>query len=46
MLLWMLQELPLEMVQNDVSLMYRKGEENMHAEKMEIESCKIDGVKF
>lgn len=31
---------------NDVSLMYRKGEEDMHAEKMEIDHAKIDGVKF
>lgn len=31
---------------NDVSIMYRKGEEDMHAEKMEIDHAKIDGVKF
>lgn len=31
---------------NDVSIMYRKGEEEMHAEKMEIDHAKIDGVKF
>ncbi|MDD2895085.1 MAG: NAD(P)-dependent oxidoreductase [Aliarcobacter sp.] len=31
---------------NDVSIMYRKGEENMHAEKIEIDHAKIDGVKF
>ena len=30
----------------DVSIMYRKGEEDMPAEKMEIEHAKIDGVKF
>ena len=31
---------------NDVSIMYRKGEEDMHAEKIEIDHAKIDGVKF
>ena len=31
---------------SDVSIMYRKGEEDMHAEKMEIDHAKIDGVKF
>ncbi|MBP9489859.1 MAG: NAD(P)-dependent oxidoreductase [Aliarcobacter sp.] len=30
----------------DVSIMYRKGEEEMPAEKIEIEHAKIDGVKF
>ena len=30
----------------DVSIMYRKGEIDMPAEKMEIEHAKIDGVKF
>lgn len=30
----------------DVSIMYRKGEENMPAERIEIEHAKIDGVKF
>ena len=30
----------------DVSIMYRKGEESMPAEKIEIEHAKIDGVKF
>ena len=30
----------------DVTVMYRKGEENMPAEKHEIECAKIDGVKF
>jgi len=29
-----------------VTIMYRKGEENMPAEKHEIECAKIDGVKF
>lgn len=31
---------------NDVSIMYRKGEEDMPAEKIEIDHAKIDGVKF
>ena len=31
---------------SDVSIMYRKGEEDMPAEKMEIDHAKIDGVKF
>lgn len=31
---------------NDVSIMYRKGEEDMPAEKIEIEHTKIDGVQF
>ena len=31
---------------NDVSIMYRKGEEDMPAERIEIEHAKIDGVKF
>ncbi|WP_226800028.1 NAD(P)-dependent oxidoreductase [Arcobacter suis] len=31
---------------NDVSIMYRKGEEDMPAEKIEIAHAKIDGVKF
>lgn len=31
---------------NDVSIMYRKGEENMSAQKHEIEYAKIDGVGF
>ena len=30
----------------EVSIMYRKGEESMPAEKIEIEHAKIDGVKF
>lgn len=30
----------------DVSIMYRKGEEEMPAEKIEIEHARIDGVKF
>ena len=30
----------------DVSIMYRKGEESMPAERIEIEHAKIDGVKF
>ena len=30
----------------DVSIMYRKGEEDMPAEKIEIDHAKIDGVKF
>lgn len=30
----------------DVSIMYRKSEEDMPAEKMEIDHAKIDGVKF
>ena len=30
----------------NVTIMYRKGEENMPAEKHEIECAKIDGVKF
>ncbi len=30
----------------DVTVMYRKGEENMPAERHEIECAKIDGVKF
>ena len=31
---------------SDVSIMYRKGEEDMPAEKIEIDHAKIDGVKF
>lgn len=31
---------------NDVSIMYRKGEEDMPAEKIEKDHAKIDGVKF
>lgn len=31
---------------NDVSIMYRKGEEDMPAERIEIEHTKIDGVQF
>ena len=31
---------------NDVSIMYRKSEEDMPAEKIEIDHAKIDGVKF
>lgn len=31
---------------NDVSIMYRKGEVDMPAEKIEIDHAKIDGVKF
>ncbi|MFA6741781.1 MAG: NAD(P)-dependent oxidoreductase [Arcobacteraceae bacterium] len=31
---------------NDVSIMYRKAEEDMPAEKIEIDHAKIDGVKF
>ena len=31
---------------NDVSIMYRKGEEDIPAEKIEIDHAKIDGVKF
>lgn len=31
---------------SDVSIMYRKGEEDMSAQKLEIEYAKIDGVKF
>lgn len=31
---------------SDVSIMYRKGEENMPAEKIEIDHAKIDGVTF
>lgn len=31
---------------NDVSIMYRKGEEDMSAQKHEIEYAKIDGVGF
>ena len=31
---------------HEVSIMYRKGEEDMPAEKIEIEHAKIDGVKF
>lgn len=30
----------------DVSIMYRKGEEDMPAERIEIEHARIDGVKF
>ena len=30
----------------EVQVMYRKGEENMPAERIEIEHAKIDGVKF
>lgn len=30
----------------EVQIMYRKGEENMPAERIEIEHAKIDGVKF
>ena len=31
---------------HEVSIMYRKGEEDMPAERIEIEHAKIDGVKF
>ena len=31
---------------SEVQVMYRKGEENMPAERIEIEHAKIDGVKF
>ncbi|PID46980.1 MAG: dihydropyrimidine dehydrogenase [Proteobacteria bacterium] len=31
---------------DEVSIMYRKGEEDMSAQKLEIEYAKIDGVKF
>lgn len=31
---------------HDVSILYRKGEESMPAERIEIEHAKIDGVKF